>query len=305
MSRTLQPLFGANIDPATDDPKEPFRRAAIADAQGLDLITIQDHPYNRHHLDTWTLLTALAVSTERVHVGTNVANLPLRGPAMLAKMAASLDVLSGGRVELGLGAGTFWAGIKALGGPERSPGRAFSAFNDALHIIRGLWDHADGSFTYEGAVYQVKGARFGPQPAHRIRIWVGASGPRMMNLIGRLADGVLVSTTYEPPQRLLVINAQINAGAEEAGRSPQEVRRGYNLMGLLEPGRAASRPDGLPESAIYGPVQHWVEQIQRFYQDYRQDTFIFWPIQGDERQQIEVFAREVVPAVREALAGSG
>lgn len=105
--RSNPPIFGANIDPSTDDTQEPFRRDQIADRLGLELITVQDHPYNRHHLDTGTLVTALALQTEKVHVGTNMICTPLRPPVMLAKMAASLDLLSNGRLELGLGAGAY------------------------------------------------------------------------------------------------------------------------------------------------------------------------------------------------------
>ncbi|MEJ2266941.1 MAG: LLM class flavin-dependent oxidoreductase, partial [Anaerolineales bacterium] len=165
MNNSLAPLFGANIDPSAADPSEPFRRAEIAEQNGLHLITIQDHPYNMRFFDTWTLLAALAMKTERVHFGTNVASTPLRPPAMLAKMAATLDVLSGGRLELGIGAGAYWPGIQALGVEKRSPGEAVIAFEDVLHILRGMWEGAGGSFTYRGEFYQVQGARPGPAPA--------------------------------------------------------------------------------------------------------------------------------------------
>lgn len=301
-NNSLPPLFGANVDPSAADPQEPFRRARIAEENGLDRITLMDHPYNARLFDTWTLLTALAMATKRVHVGTNVANLPLRPPAMLAKMAATLDVLAGGRVEFGLGPGAFWQGIAAYGGPQRTPGEAYTAFKDAMHILRGMWDNAGGSFTYEGSIYQVRGAQPGPAPAHRIPIWVGARGPRMLRLTGQLADGLLVSTTYVPPKRLLEINQYIDEGAEAAGRAPTEIRRGYNLMGVLDLGQPGTTvPEQAPNN-IYGPVQHWVDEIIRFYHDYRQDTFTFWPVAGNELLQIEVFAKEVVPAVKEALA---
>lgn len=297
----LPPLFGASIDPAVTEAQDAFHRAKMADESGLDLITIMDHPYNRRLFDTWTLLTALAMRTERVHLGTNVASLPLRPPAMLAKMAATLDVLSGGRVELGLGAGAYWPGIKAYGGPERSPGEAYEAFRDALHILQGAWQNTGRSFSYEGSVYQVQGMRPGPAPAHPIRIWVGASGPRMLRLVGRLADGILVSTTYVPPERLLEINDLINEGANQAGRPPSAVRRGYNLMGIIDLGRPDTQITKQEGSNIYGPVQHWVDELVRLYRDYKQDTFIFWPVDGNKLLQLETFAHEVVPAVKEQL----
>ena len=101
--------------------------AKLADVVGLDLVSFQDHPYQPGFLDTWTLLAVVAAATTSVKVAPNVANLPLRPPAVLARSAASLDILSGGRVELGLGAGAFWDGIVAMGGPRLTPGQSVDA----------------------------------------------------------------------------------------------------------------------------------------------------------------------------------
>ena len=92
--------------------------ARLADASGLELVTFQDHPYQPRFLDSWTLLSVVAAETTTVSLSLNVANLPLRQPLMLAKSVASLDILSGGRVELGLGAGAFWEGDRGVRRPE-------------------------------------------------------------------------------------------------------------------------------------------------------------------------------------------
>lgn len=292
----MELLFGIDASPATADLDETFARARLADQSGIDLLTMQDHPYNRRFLDTWTLLTTIAARTERIHVGTNVASLPLRPPAMLAKAAATLDVISGGRVELGIGAGAFWQGIAAYGGDSRTPGEAYAAFDDALHILRGMW--SGGSFSYAGKVYSVKGAQPGPAPAHPIRIWAGANGPRMMNLTGRMADGVLVSTSYVPVSRWAEINRQIDDGAAETGRSPDDIRRGYNLMGTILPDGSIAPAD---QQGVTGTARDWVDFMTRLHAEQRVDTFVFWP-GGDRRlDQIERYAKEVVPAVREAV----
>lgn len=298
----LTPQFGANIDPTAAALNETYARAKLADEEGLDLIGIQDHPYNRNFLDTWTLMTALAVKTERVKLTTNVASLPLRPPAMLAKQAASLDVLSGGRVELGLGAGAFWQGIAAFGGPQRTPAEAYQAFEDALIILRGLWENVGYHFSHKGAFYQVRGAQPGPAPLHRIPIWVGGSGPKMLRLTGRMADGVLVSSTYEPPERLLEINRLIDEGAAEAGRSPDEIRRGYNLMGIIDLKGSGARPADLKPGILYGTPRDWIDQLTELYTEYRQDTFIFWPLGENSHDQLKAFANEVAPAMRESFA---
>src|SRR5256885_15117268 len=126
-----QPVrFGVFVIPEATD--RPLQQALVADELGFDVIGVQDHPYQRRFFDTWTLLTAIAMRTERLTVFPDVANLPLRPPAMLAKAAASLDLLSGGRVELGLGAGGGWRGGKAYGGPGGKPGAAGLALAGAV-----------------------------------------------------------------------------------------------------------------------------------------------------------------------------
>ncbi len=292
-------LLGVNVDPSAARAGEAVERACLADELGLDLLTIQDHPYNPAFLDTWTLLAALGAATRRIGLGTNVLCTPLRPPAMLAKQAASLDLLTGGRLELGLGAGAFLDGIRGFG---VEPGDRYRAFRETLEVIRGMWEAASRGtvFSYVGRVHQVPGVQPGPAPAHPIRVWVGAGGPAMLRLVGRVADGLFLSNVYAPPQRLASMQALVDEGASRAGRPPGAVRRGYNLMGILDTGRGralrASRP-GL----LGGPPERWVQEITRLHLEHRQDTFVFWPVAGDELAQVERFAREVVPAVREAL----
>lgn len=299
----VPPLFGIFLDSTAGDPAEPFRLAKTADENGLDLLTIQDHPYQWRYYETWTLLTALAMATERIHVSPNVANLPLRLPAVLAKQAATLDVLTGGRVQLGLGAGGFWDAIAAFGGPKRSPAEAYAAFEDALHILRGMWENSGKSFRYEGKIYSVKGAKPGPAPAHRIPIWTGAAGPKMLRLTGRLADGLFVSMPYVPPAALGRVNNLINEGAHEAGRAPEAIRRGYNVSGLIRPGAGSVNFSQEP-GKIDGTAGYWAGRLTELYSEYGMDTFIFWG-SGAVGEQLERFAKEVAPAVKERVSESG
>ena len=131
---------------------------------GLDYVAVQDHPYQRRFVDTWTLLSMIAAVTSRIGLFPDVANLPLRLPAVLAKAAASIDVLSGGRFELGLGAGGFWDAIEAYGGPRRTPGDALAALEEAIEVIRKVWS-GERNLRFEGQHYQLRGAQSGP--AHR------------------------------------------------------------------------------------------------------------------------------------------
>lgn len=291
-------LFGANLDPAAEKLKTTLAVAQVAEADGLDLALSQDHPYVKEHLDAWTLITTVAAHTSRVHIGTNVANLPLRTPTMLAKMAASLDVISGGRLELGIGAGAFWRGILAFGGRDDLREMPFTAFKEALAILRGMWAASGQTFRFEGEVYDVPGAGAGPAPAHPIRIWVGAQGPKMLRLIGEQADGVSLSSSYVPYNQFRAINEQINAAARAVGRDPDAVRRLYNVMGVITPRETM---DGFEGKAYGGTVQQWVDHLTMLARDCQMDTFVFWPTEGDFVEQMQLFAREIAPGVKEGV----
>src|SRR6266540_6200465 len=171
--------FGVFPTPQAGTLDEVLALARIADESGLDLIGVQDHPYQRRFLDTWMLMAAILARTERVRVFPDVANLPLRAPAVMAKAAASLDVISGGRFELGLGAGGIPDVIANFGGPRRTPGESVEALDEAIDVIRLLWS-AERSVSFDGKHYRLDGAYPGPRPAHPIGIWVGAFKPRML-----------------------------------------------------------------------------------------------------------------------------
>lgn len=295
MPPTLSLLFGVSLDPTAADPAEPLARARLADELGYDLALVQDHPYNRHHLDTWTLLTAIAMQTQRVRVGADVSPLPLRPPAMLAKAVATLDVLTGGRALLGLGAGGFLRGVESFGGPALTPAESVDALDEGIRLIRQLWT-SDRAVTFDGTHHRVRGVRFGPKPAGDVPIWVGALKPRMLRLTGRLADGLLVSAGYVPPETLPAMHAHVDAGAEAAGRAPAAIRRAYNVGGVIGEGGAIG---GM--SAIVGGADAWIETLSGWATEYRMDTFVFWPGGDDARDQIRRFAEEVVPGVRAAV----
>ena len=167
--------FGTFITPRNDPPQAAVRLAELSEASGYDLVTFQDHPYQPAFHDTQTLLAWVAARTERIHLSANVTNLPLRQPAVLARAAASLDLLSGGRFELALGAGGFWDAIEAMGGRRLTPGQAVEALSEAIDVIRGVWSPGERArLEVDGTYYRVSGAKRGPAPAHNIPIWIGA-----------------------------------------------------------------------------------------------------------------------------------
>ncbi|MCL3836584.1 LLM class flavin-dependent oxidoreductase [Aeromicrobium duanguangcaii] len=293
-------LFGTFVTPTNHPPHQAVEQAVVADRAGLDLVTFQDHPYVARFHDTWTLIAYAAARTERIHLTANVTNLPLRPPAVLARSVATADLLSGGRIELGLGAGGFWDPVEAMGGPRRTPGESIVALGEAIEIIRGIWDtETRGGLSYEGKHYVLTGAKRGPAPAHQPGIWLGAYKPRILRLTGRLADGWLPSLAYLPGgvADLAEMNERIDGAAEGAGRSPRDVRRMLNIVG-----RFSTTSSGFLE----GPPDQWVEELVDTTLTYGTTGFI---LASDDTATTELFAHEVAPAVREevrkARASSG
>jgi alkanesulfonate monooxygenase SsuD/methylene tetrahydromethanopterin reductase-like flavin-dependent oxidoreductase (luciferase family) len=275
--------FGTFITPVNDPPRAAVDRAQLSEQLGYDLVSFQDHPYQPRFLDTWTLLTWVAARTDRIRLAGNVLNIPMRPAPVLARAAASLDLLSGGRFELGLGAGGFWDAMEAMGVTRRTPAESVGQLGEAVDVIRAIWDaDARRPLRYDGTYYQLSGAKRGPRPAHDIPISLGAYKPRMLRLVGAKADGWLPSLSYLKPGDLASGNAVIDAAAREAGRDPREIRRLLNVFG--EPGKATDR---------------WVRELLPLALQDGVGTFI---LGSDDPGELQRFAEEVVPALREAVA---
>jgi alkanesulfonate monooxygenase SsuD/methylene tetrahydromethanopterin reductase-like flavin-dependent oxidoreductase (luciferase family) len=275
--------LGIFLVPSAENARRTVDVCVAAEAAGLDLVAIQDHPYQRRYLDTWTLLSYLAGRTARIGLVPDVANLPLRLPSVLAKSAASLDVLAGGRVELGIGAGAFWEAVEAMGGPKRTPKQSVDALEEAIAIIRGFWS-GERSVTVEGEHYRVRGAKPGPPPAHPIGLWIGAYGPRMLRLTGRLGDGWLPSLggNYLSPDDVPPMHARIDEAAKRAGREPANVRRIVNV------------------AALEGESEAWPEELARVA-DLGFDTVLVGVPDDGGLDFVRRLGEETAPTVREAL----
>ena len=287
-------LLGVSVAPETANLATILQVADEADRRGLDLFGVQDHPYQSRFVDTWTLLTAVGVRTRQLRVFADVACLPLRPPAMLAKEVATLDHLTGGRAELGLGAGAFWDAIAAMGGPRRTAGESVEALEEALDVLDLLWS-GQRSVRYDGRHYQLSGTHPGPRPVHDVGRWIGALGPRMLRLVGRRGTGWLPSSGYVPPDQLAARIEVIGQAAADAGRDPAQIRRIYNVGGTIGAPGAASTGwfEGGPEA--------WIEQLITLTRDVGMTDYVFWPAR-DPVVQVTRFAEQVAPAVREALA---
>jgi F420-dependent oxidoreductase-like protein len=170
--------------------------ARAAEKSGFASFWVSDHFFggpggtpDRNCLEAWTLLAALARDTTKIRLGVLVAAVQYRNPALQAKMAASVDHISGGRLEFGVGAGWKEDEYRAYGYDFPAPGDRVDQLREGLEITRRLWQ--DDRATYHGKHYRIDDAVCAPKPTQRPRppIWIGGAGPRVMRLAVRYADG--------------------------------------------------------------------------------------------------------------------
>jgi alkanesulfonate monooxygenase SsuD/methylene tetrahydromethanopterin reductase-like flavin-dependent oxidoreductase (luciferase family) len=264
-----------------------------AEEQGFDFVSASDHPSSGHPtLETWTLLSWIAANTTRIGVATRVLGVPNRPPPVVAKMAETLDRLSGGRLILGLGGGYADDEFRAFGLRVPTAREKVDGLEEAIRITHGLW--SEPFFTFDGVHYRTEMAELEPKPSRRIPIWLGTLGPRALRLTGRLADGWIPSLDLAPPERVPMLHEQILRGAHEAGRDPGDITLAYNMeIRIDERGEKGSH-------VVTGTADAIAEQLIGFTE--LGFTAMNFQPQGPARdEQIQRLASEVIPAVREAV----
>jgi len=238
------------------------------------------------------MLCFVAAATSRIKIGTRVLGVPYRHPAMVAKMAETLDRLSGGRLILGLGGGSGDEEHRAFGVGVRSPKDKTDGLEEAVTIIRGLW--SEPSFTFTGRLYHTDHAALEPKPEHKIPIWLGTFAPRALAVTGRLADGWIPSHSYAPPDEVVPMRERIMAAARAAGRDPAKITCVYNVEVRLDEG-AAEETD-----VVAGPPELIVARLREFAA-LGFSAFNFVLAAPDAAEQAERLAREVVPILRDEV----
>ncbi|MFF5207648.1 LLM class flavin-dependent oxidoreductase [Streptosporangium sp. NPDC000396] len=285
--------FGLQLNPTAADLRSIRELTRLADTEGLDLLGVQDHPYAPQLADTFTLIGTLLADTTQIRIFPDVASLPLRGPALIAKAAATLDLLSGGRFELGLGAGGFQQAIAAMGGPTHTPATAQAALEEGIEIMRAMWQSGH-TVRVTGEHYTVDGIHSGPAPAHPIGIWLGSVGPRGHAQTGRIADGWAAPIpSYLPYEKWDTAQRTISQAALDAGRDPADITRLAQIVGHITDTPARSLPKEGSDPIRATPAQ-WAEFIAGLEGF---DAAIYWPEQADSTQLLR-WTREVVPAAR-------
>ncbi|MCK2220980.1 LLM class flavin-dependent oxidoreductase [Actinomadura sp. ATCC 31491] len=283
-----QPLrFGVRVAAGTAG-EEAVARAALAEELGLDVVLVAEEPSGDAGedadapgrdggagLDAWTVLSWVAARTSRIGIAAGPLDAAARPPAVLARAAASLDLLTGGRLELGLRAAGRWDPREGARGLP--PGEAAAALGEAVAVVRGMWAAGERSpLRFAGEHHQVPAAERGPAPAHNVPVWVAGADPGVLRLAGATADGWLTGLDEAPS--LEHAQALVDEAATSAGRDPREIRRI-----VLLPARSARPVRLLAGLALERGI----------------DTFV---LDAPSDAALREFAERTVPALREAVA---
>ena len=291
MSVKTELIFGVGVSASAAAGADPVGLAQEAERLGYDFVSASDHPCGRDpSYEAATMLTWIAARTSRIQVASRVLAVPFRRPAMVAKLAASLDLLSGGRFILGLGAGYVDEEIAALGGPALSPAAKIDGLAEAIQVIRGAWTQS--GFTQHGRQHSVRNLEMEPKPGRPIPIWLGTFGPRALAVTGRLADGWIPSLGYLPTEQFPALRRRIDAAAESAGRDPAHIRSILNLPVRIDPA-ATPHPD-----LVTGSASQVAAQLHDLVTRYGFTGFNFMLPGPHRHEDLQQLAEEILPALR-------
>ncbi len=257
-------------------------------------------------LETWTALSALSQVTEKVRLGTSVLSNSYRIPSVLAKMGATLDNISDGRLDLGLGAGWMQEEYEAYGIPFPRASVRIAQMEEAIQLIRKIW--TEPYPTFEGVHYAIKGAVCDPPPIQKPSppIWIGGEGRKVLRVAAKYADGFNVR--WWPPERYRERKEEIDAHCEEAGREPDGLKR--SLMCLLLPSHDRARVEAekrrfsaVPETGIIsGTPEECVGRIMEYVQAGVRH-FLYTIPDVAKMDMLRLAGEEILPVVRSLSNG--
>lgn len=283
-------LFGVNVPTSATPGADPVTIARTAEALGFDFASASDHPCGiAPTFENWTMLTWIAASTSRIKVATRVLGVPYRSPAMVAKMAETLDRLSGGRLILGLGGGYSDDEFRAFGLRVPAARDKVDGLEEAITITRGLWSQP--SYTFGGRLHHVTAADIEPKPGHHIPIWLGTFGDRALAVTGRLADGWIPSLGHATASQLSAMRDKVLTAALQAGRTAADLTCALNIE--VQIGTHIDPRPGL----ITGPPAEVTACLLEFVTA-GFTAFNFMPAGELHIDQLEQLAAHVLPGLR-------
>ncbi|MFQ5837266.1 MAG: TIGR03560 family F420-dependent LLM class oxidoreductase [Thermoplasmata archaeon] len=305
----IEPQFGYSYDEILDVGRE-------CEGLGFTTLTVSDHFMLREDsiglpaMECWTLLSALAVDLHKVRIGPLVSCNSYRQPSLLAKMAATVDVLSGGRLEFGIGAGWKKSEYDAYGYPFPSIRERVDRMAEAIDIITRLWvvDEA----TFKGRYYAIEGAMCNPKPIQRPRpmIWVGGSGDRLLRVAAKLADGVNIP--FSTPDTFKERLDRLRHYCEKGGREYSSMKKSHFLWALLGRegqidrmvedfahvlGMSVEDVRGIGKKGFIGTPSDLVERLHGYVKAGAEHIILGFA-KGWEKSSMELFHDEVLGALR-------
>ena len=290
----MTPKFGYGSPADVRDVTAVLRLAAQADRDGLDHVSVSDHPYVADLLDGYATIGVLLGRTQHLSAFVNVTNLPLRPAPVLARTATSLAALSDGRFILGLGAGGAWDRITTMGVPGLRPGEAVEAFEEAMQLVHTMSDGGRPAPTKHYPIGQLKPANV-PAPL----IWTGSNGPKSLAATGRQADGWIPGHAADwLSDRYRWSRPIIDEAALSVGRKPSDVATVYNFPGAITatPVRRTRDDEG---RWIGGSPAQWIEELTDAVLNHGAAGFTLFP-RGSDPYDVQVarWSQEIVPAIR-------
>ncbi len=297
--------------------------ATAADAGPWESVWVYDHfhtvpePTEEATHEAWTLMSAFAASTSRIRLGQMCTAMGYRNPAYLAKVAATIDLISGGRVEMGIGAGWYEHEWRAYGYGFPSGGERLGALSEGVQIFKQAWE--TGSATLDGKYFSVDGARVWPKPLQEggIPIWIAGGGEKVtLKIAARYADytnfdGTLdgftrksellkghcesVGRDFETIVRSANYNVAIGSSeAEVADRLKQLEDR---LSGYVGAEKAAGALDAFRGLPGVGTPEQIIDNLTKLKNEGLGYGIFYFPEAAYDRSGIELFEREVIPAL--------
>jgi alkanesulfonate monooxygenase SsuD/methylene tetrahydromethanopterin reductase-like flavin-dependent oxidoreductase (luciferase family) len=280
---------------------ELLARFRYVEELGFDLVTTADHFVDWTNpavpwLEAWTLLAAAARETTRIRLATYVSQIPLRHPAMLARQALTVDHISGGRLEVGLGTGlAIDPAYDMIGIPNWEPKERVARFGEYVEVVDRLLSNERSS--YEGRYYRIQNAAMNPRPIQRPRppIVIAALSPVMLRHAARHADNWNSLSFAQSFEKQLTETAERVARIDEAcaaiGRDPSSLRRSYLMF---DP---ASRAAG-GRISYYESESRFGEMVGRITELGISEVGLYFPVVAAQRPMFERIAQDVIPRMK-------
>ncbi len=284
--------------------------ARLADELGYDSIWVYDHvhnvpvPANEAVFECWTTLAAVSQVTERVRLGQMVSCAPYRNPALTAKITATLDVISGGRLDFGVGAGWYQQEFEAYGYDYPDNRDRLQSLKEAVEITKLMWTEPEA--TYDGRIHSVRGAQCDPKPLQKLPpIWIGGGGERVtLRIVARHADRSNFGGKLDEWAHKCEV---LKAHCADVGRDYDEivktwspsllVRESESDLPIESMGAWGEPYDSWVEGNLIGTPEQVVEKLEA-YQRLGLGGVVPWIADLPDTETLELFATQVMPQFR-------